>query len=184
MKIYTKTGDDGRTGLLGGRRVAKDDPRIEAYGTVDELSVALGSARAAGLPPAVTSLILQIQADLFTVGAELASPVASEPSVSRIQQDRVQTLEAAIDQHEEGLEPLRYFILPGGTMAACFLHQARVICRRAERRVVTLARAEAVSPCVLPYLNRLSDLLFVLARVSNHGAALAEIPWRGTPAQE
>ena len=181
-KIYTKTGDDGQTGLLGGRRVLKDDVRIEAYGTVDELSVLLGSARAAGLPPALTSLMLEIQGDLFTVGAELASPATSEPSASRIQQDRVQKLEVAIDQHEAHLEPLRNFILPGGTMAACFLHQARVVCRRAERRVVTLMHTEAVSPFVLPYLNRLSDLLFVLARVTNNAASLAEIPWRGLPA--
>jgi cob(I)alamin adenosyltransferase len=184
MKIYTKTGDDGQTGLLGGRRVAKDDPRIEAYGTVDELSVALGSARAAGLSPVVNALILEIQGDLFTVGAELASPAASEPSAQRIQQDRVQKLEAAIDRHEEGLESLRHFIMPGGTMAACFLHQARVVCRRAERRVVTLARTQSVSPFVLPYLNRLSDLLFVLSRVSNRSASLTEIPWRGTSVHE
>jgi cob(I)alamin adenosyltransferase len=181
MKIYTRTGDDGQTGLLGGRRVPKDDVRIEAYGTVDELSVALGSARAAGLPPALTSLILEIQRDLFSVGAQLASPAASGRSANDIRPDQVQQLEAVIDQFEAGLEPLRNFILPGGTTAACFLHQARVVCRRAERRVVTLARTEAVSPLLLPYLNRLGDLLFVLARVSNNAASLAEIPWRGTP---
>lgn len=179
MKIYTKTGDQGQTGLLGGRRVPKDDIRIEAYGTIDELSVALGLARTVGLPPSLIALILEVQNDLFLVGAELASPAGPDPSTGQIRAEHVQRLEAAIDEQEEGLEPLQQFILPGGTLAAGFLHQARTICRRAERRVVTLARQEEISPLIVTYLNRLSDLLFVLARVANGELSLGEVTWRG-----
>jgi cob(I)alamin adenosyltransferase len=177
MKIYTKTGDDGQTVLLDGRRVSKDDDRIEAYGTVDELSVSLGLARAAGVPPSVDALLLRIQYQLFEVGAQLATPAESEPSTGSIDAQQVQLLETAIDEFEEHLEPLHHFIVPGGSLAAGFLHQARTICRRAERCVVALSHRETIAPELLAYMNRLSDLLFVLARIACSQSSTSESTW-------
>ena len=186
MKIYTKAGDSGETGLFGGSRVAKDDARVEAYGTVDELNCALGAARAA-LPPdsPLDPLLARLQSELFDLGAELATPPARLDSklgakVPLATDARIAALEAEIDRMEEELSPLKTFILPGGTPAAAALHLARGVCRRAERRTVTLAHLDAVAvrPEALRYLNRLSDLLFVLARYANHTAGLPDVPWR------
>ncbi|TVP95750.1 MAG: cob(I)yrinic acid a,c-diamide adenosyltransferase [Planctomycetaceae bacterium] len=179
MKIYTKTGDMGSTGLFGGPRVAKDDDRIEAYGTVDELNAALGVARAAGLPPDVDEELSTIQSELFSIGAELATPDPDSHGVRIIGPNHVQRLEQMIDRHEATLEPLRNFILPAGSEAAARLHLARAICRRAERNVVTLVRRQeaSVSEDLLIYLNRLGDLLFVLSRVANSRAGCREVQW-------
>jgi cob(I)alamin adenosyltransferase len=183
MKIYTKTGDDGTTGLFGGGRVRKDDRRIEAYGTVDELNAAIGLARSFGLSPEIDAIAAQIQNDLFVAGAELATPTAEAgklaPRTSMLAQQHFERLEKAIDRFEETLPPLREFILPGGNPAAAALHLCRTICRRGERRVLTFAQAvpSEVSPELLIYLNRLSDLLFVMARAANATAGVADIPW-------
>jgi len=170
-RIYTKSGDGGDTGLGDGTRVAKDHPRVEAYGQVDELNAVLGLVGAcAGVPEA--SLLRAIQNDLFDVGADLCvPPTEGEPDGGRLRVTAAQAerLEHAIDLLNEGLEPLQSFILPGGTMAAAWLHLARTVCRRAERAVVTLAKTSPVNPQVVIYLNRLSDFLFVLARVANDG---------------
>ncbi len=180
MKIYTKTGDEGETGLFAGPRVSKDHPRIEAYGAVDELNSALGVARTEAMPGEIDALLQQIQNDLFSVGAELATPNPRERGTDLIGQAHVAALEAAIDRHEATLPPLKHFILPGGSKAAAALHLARSVCRRAERRVVTLSHvpAEDVSNDLVKYLNRLSDLLFVLARAVNAAAGHADVIWR------
>ncbi|MGH7606746.1 MAG: cob(I)yrinic acid a,c-diamide adenosyltransferase, partial [Gemmatimonadales bacterium] len=167
MKIYTKTGDQGETGLFGGGRVSKDDPRVRAYGDVDELNAALGLA-AALEPPALDAAFLQtIQRDLFTIGAELSAPdpATLEKSLggARIGDPQVGALEHMIDGHEAQLPALRNFILPGGTPKGAAFHVARTVCRRAERSVVGLARAQRINPAIIRYLNRLSDLLFVMA---------------------
>ena len=179
MKIYTKTGDTGDTGLFGGPRVRKDDPRIEAYGTVDELNSVLGMARATVLPADIDHLIARIQNELFSVGAELATPKPDTAGFRIIGELHVEALEREIDHHESSLKPLREFILPGGCVAAAHLHLARTVCRRAERRVVTLAvvAVETVSPEIIVYLNRLSDLLFVLARAVNKQSGESDVPW-------
>jgi cob(I)alamin adenosyltransferase len=181
VKIYTKTGDDGRTGLLGRGRLSKDAPRIEAYGTVDELNAVLGTARAAGLDPAAADLVGRLQDALFVVGSALADPDPDGPYHSAITPDHVGQLEAWIDAIEAELPPLTRFILPGGSPAASQVHLARTVCRRAERRVVTLSRQadEHVPDALIVYLNRLSDLLFVLARAVNHRAGIDDIPWKG-----
>lgn len=176
MKIYTKTGDAGETGLWGGRRVAKDAPRVHAYGSVDECGAALGLARAAGLDPQLDELLAQIQDQLFVVGADLASP-GEAAGIPRVGAEEIDFLEQTIDRLESELEPLKQFILPGGSLAAAHLHLARTVCRRAERWVVSLAREEPVRPQVLVYLNRLSDCLFVLARAANARAGIADVPW-------
>jgi cob(I)alamin adenosyltransferase len=179
MKIYTKTGDDGGTGLFGGARVGKDDPRIEAYGTVDELNSLLGWARAVGLPADIDSCVMRIQNELFAVGAELATPDPAAHGTDLTGPEQIAALEQAIDRLEAPLAPLRQFILPGGTPAAAILHVARTVCRRAERRVVTLSREgpQAIRGSIVVYLNRLGDLLFVLARAVNHGSGQADVPW-------
>lgn len=178
MKIYTKTGDGGETGLFGGARVSKADPRVEAYGDVDELNAQLGVARAGGLAEDIDELLSTVQAKLFDVGAELATAPGSKASaMPRVSGDDVSVLEGAIDRFEEELEPLQNFILPGGSPAAAWLHVGRTVARRAERRVVALAKQTEVRITVVHYLNRLSDLLFVLARVSNHRAGVADVPW-------
>lgn len=176
MKIYTKTGDAGETGLFGGGRVPKDDPRVQAYGHVDELNATLGFA--AALDPAgfESEFLQSVQRDLFTIGAELATPNAAKQR-AQVGAERVSAIEQVIDRHEATLAPLKNFILPGGTPKAAALHVARTVCRRAERAVVTLARDEQVSPTVIHYLNRLSDLLFVLARAVNKQAGRADIVW-------
>ena len=186
MKIYTKTGDAGETGLWGGLRVPKDAARVEAYGTIDECNAALGVARAAlAAAPAgnLDALLAAIQDQLFVVGADLATPDEAA-SIPRIGEDAIQQLEQAIDAAEADLEPLRQFILPGGTPAAAQLHMARTICRRAERCVVALARSEPINPQVGIFLNRLSDCLFVLARTANARAGLPDVPWNSPRQQQ
>ncbi len=183
MKIYTKTGDDGETGLFGGGRTPKDSLRVAAYGEVDELNAALGLARALDPPDFADPLLQSIQRDLFSVGAQLATPdpdklhKALSRSGAAIGESDVAALEAAIDDDESRLEPLKNFILPGGTPKAAALHLARTVCRRAERAVVALARDEQISPAILRYLNRLSDLLFVLARAANAHAGRPDVKW-------
>jgi cob(I)alamin adenosyltransferase len=181
VKIYTKTGDQGMTGLLGQGRVPKDDVRIEAYGTVDELNAVLGLVRAQGLDSGADMLAAQLQNDLFVVGSALADPSPTGPFHHAITAEHIARLETQIDALETELTPLTQFILPGGTLAAAYIHLARTVCRRAERLVVRLSRepgADASGSLVI-YLNRLSDLLFVLARVINHRAGVADTPWTG-----
>lgn len=170
-KIYTRTGDSGETGLMGGKRLPKSHQRIQAIGEVDELNCALGLLLSAA--PVLTDTLRPIQNQLFELGAELAS--ADQPA--RIHSELIEALERAIDQHESALPRLKNFILPGGTQAAALAHLARAVCRRAERALVALAAQEAVNPDSLKYLNRLSDLLFVLARELNHQAQ-GDIPWQ------
>lgn len=179
MKIYTKTGDSGETGLFRGPRVRKDAARIEAYGTVDELNAVLGVVRTESLPAEIDSLLGRIQHHLFDLGAELATPDAAAQGMAMISEAHIRTLEDAIDHHEATLAPLTTFILPGGTRAAADLHLARTVCRRAERRLVTLTAAEGdgISPSPVVYLNRLSDLLFVLARAVNAAAGTHDVSW-------
>jgi cob(I)alamin adenosyltransferase len=180
MKIYTKTGDTGETGLFGGLRVGKDHPRIEAYGTVDELNSVLGVVRAAGLPADIDALIVRIQHELFSVGAELATTKPHVAGLCVIRASHIEAIEKAIDHYEGSLEPLKQFIVPGGTPAAAALHLGRTVCRRAERCVVMLANIpdEPVSPEMIIYLNRVSDLLFVLARAVNKHAGTPDVPWQ------
>jgi cob(I)alamin adenosyltransferase len=181
VPIYTGGGDDGETGLFGGGRVPKDHLRVEAYGTVDELSAALGVARAAGLPQALDRTASRIQEELFVLCADLAAPSATtarQDTVQRLGPAAGQWLEAEIDRCEASLEPLRCFILPGGSPSGAALHLARTVCRRAERRVVTLGREIDLSPGILVYLNRLSDLLFVMARLANVEAGWPEQKWQ------
>ena len=167
MKIYTRTGDLGETGLCGGPRVGKDMARIEALGTVDELNAVLGTVRAEALQDEVDRVLERIQRELLDLGAELASPDPVERGTRKIERSHVSALEAEVDRFPESLQPLAEFILPGGNRAAALMHLARTVCRRAERRLVTLVRhsQEEISLSLLAYLNRLSDLLFVLARV-------------------
>lgn len=182
MKIYTKTGDDGTTGLFGGTRVAKDNPRIEAYGTVDELNSQIGLIRAhTSQSDDIDGVLESIQNGLFVLGADLATPEHRERkaiAIPRVTSADVVCLEAAIDRFEEELPPLTTFILPGGSVPGAMLHVARCVARRAERLLASLHHLEpeiGLSP--LQYLNRLSDLLFVLARVVNHRANVVEAPW-------
>lgn len=182
-KIYTRAGDDGRTGLGTGERVEKDDPRVEAYGTVDEANAFVGLAALACRPdhPAIAVMLESIQHDLFDVGADLCTPIVpDEPAGQRlrIQPGQTRVLEGRIDEHNAGLSALTSFVLPGGSAASCHLHAARTVCRRAERSVARLLReqSEATNPETLRYLNRLSDLLFVLARVANDGGR-GDILW-------
>ncbi|MGQ0540060.1 MAG: cob(I)yrinic acid a,c-diamide adenosyltransferase [Gemmatimonadaceae bacterium] len=181
MRIYTKTGDAGETGLFGGGRVSKDDPRVEAYGDVDELNATLGVARAAAAMPRVDEVLVPVQRDLFSIGALLATPqlekMREQLVKARIDDSRIAELERTIDACERELEPLRSFIVPGGTPKAAALHVARTVCRRAERRVVELRREVAIPEIVIVYLNRLSDLLFMLARLANRLAGGGEVTW-------
>lgn len=179
MKIYTRTGDTGSTGLFGGPRVAKDDARIEAYGTVDELNAAIGMVRSAGASEEIDLQLAQIQSELFSIGAELATPDPDQHGTRLIQATHVQRLEDWIDQHEDTLPPLKHFVLPAGGPSATSMHLARAICRRAERRVVTLSAEpdSRISESLVIYLNRLSDLLFVLSRVCNVQTHHAEVAW-------
>jgi cob(I)alamin adenosyltransferase len=184
MKIYTKTGDDGTTALFGAGRVRKDSRRIEAYGTVDELNATIGLARTSAGDNQMDALLETIQSSLFVLGADLATPrtVSGNVSVPRISQPDVEMLEHAIDENEKGLPELRNFILPAGTSLAAHLHVSRTVCRRAERLLVTLSSQEEIGPYDIMYLNRLSDLLFVLARRANHQAGLPDVEWK--PRQE
>ncbi|MCU0675189.1 MAG: cob(I)yrinic acid a,c-diamide adenosyltransferase [Myxococcota bacterium] len=179
MKIYTKTGDEGETGLFGGGRVSKASPRVWAYGEVDELNSVLGLARTTPIDERVDATLARVQSELFDVGAELACTPgrAQKGFVPEIDEACVTRLEQAIDTAEEELAPLQNFVLPGGTLAAAHFHLARTVCRRAERRVVALESEDAPRPIVVRYLNRLSDLLFVLARLANHRAGVPDVPW-------
>ena len=181
MKIYTRTGDEGTTGLFGGRRVPKSDPRIECYGTVDELNAALGLAAAGGVAPALAGKLAKVQDELFVIGAHLATPPDDTRRLARVPDldgGAVARLEAEVDEADAALAPLRSFILPGGSEPAARLHLARTVCRRAERLLVAFAAEHPVEPVVLQYLNRLSDWLFVQARWCNHHAGVPDVPWR------
>ena len=180
MRIYTRTGDQGETSLRGGQRVRKSLLRVETYGAIDELSACLGVACVAPADVETAGLLVQIQRDLFALGAQVADARGGEtppPEKMTFPQAKVTALERAIDRAEATLPPLKSFLLQGGCEAGARFHFARTVCRRAERRLVALAEQEPVLPVFLAYLNRLSDLLFVLARLVNHRAGHAEIPW-------
>ena len=182
-KLYTGTGDRGQTGLFGGRRVPKDHPRVNAYGTIDELNAALGVACSFIRNRALVTTLQSIQNELFNIGAELASasPVRrgkKQTAVFQLERSSVRWLEELIDEYDARLPELRTFILPGGSMSASLLHLSRTVCRRAERAVVALAAKEPVNPAILIYLNRLCDLLFALARYANKAERRREILWR------
>ena len=178
MKIYTRTGDKGETGLFGGDRVPKDATRIEAYGAVDELNSLVGIIRALRPKRKIDRILQKIQSDLFVLGADLATKKAGKRSlIPRINRSHITSLEGIIDSLQLSLRPLASFILPGGTVVASFLHYARTVCRGAERSTVRLSRSEDVNENVLVYLNRLSDLLFVLARYTNHIQKKKEMKW-------
>lgn len=181
--LYTRAGDQGQTSLFGGKRVAKDDLRVEAYGCVDELNSVLGVVVAFLRQQRLIGIVQSIQNDLFSIGAELASPEPVRDDRSSgthfsLSEDKVKGLEPLIDELDAQLPPLRNFILPSGSRPAAFLHLARTVCRRAERAIVTLSRHEPVNPNILAYMNRLSDLLFVLARYANWQAGREELVWR------
>jgi cob(I)alamin adenosyltransferase len=187
MKIFTKTGDAGETGLLGGQRIWKNSPRLEVCGDYDELNAVLGLVRSTqALPEKVNCLLEQFQNDLFNAGSETATVPPATPQCSVLGQGHIDRIEAAIDQFEAGLPPLSNFILPGGCPAAAMLHVARTICRRAERKLVALYRHEsaAINKSQLVYLNRLGDLLFVLARAMNHQTGIPDAPWRKAPSPD
>ena len=178
MKIYTKTGDTGQSALLGGERRAKSDARFVAMGTVDELNAALGVVVSSGAPTELEMPLRQIQHQLFELGMELATAQAPGSALAAISPATVEGLERQIDAYEATLTPLREFILPGGCGAAAGLHLARAICRRGERVLVSLARDEPLRDVLLAYMNRLGDLLFVMARVANRASGQPEIPWQ------
>ena len=171
-KIYTRTGDDGTTGLGDGTRVAKDSARVNAYGTVDELNSAIGIVLAQTLPERIREVLTQAQHDLFDLGGELCIP-----GMAMIDDADITRLEDMLDAFNETLPPLKDFILPGGGIAAAHCHLARTICRRAEREAVTLSHHDPVRGEAIRYLNRLSDLLFTLARLSNHSAGVKDVTW-------
>ena len=180
-KIYTRTGDEGDTGFFGGGRVPKDHPRVEAYGEIDELNAAIGLARSIEPMPRIDEVLVPVQRDLFSLGALLATPdrekMREQLAKARLDNERIAQLERAIDDCDAELEPLKAFVLPGGTPKAAALHVARTVCRRAERRVVTLMRDDEVPSLAGIYLNRLSDLLFMLARVATKRAGAGEVTW-------
>ncbi|MEY3688762.1 MAG: cob(I)yrinic acid a,c-diamide adenosyltransferase [Ignavibacteria bacterium] len=180
MKIYTKTGDDGTTGLFGGKRVAKFSLRIEAYGTVDELNAVIGVALTHDLPAMVGEPLQHISSLLFTVGSDLATPqdAMQKSSVPVITEEHVDVLEQWIDTYQEHLPALRNFILPGGSKGGAHLHLARTVCRRAERAIVALKQEEEINPIVLRFINRLSDYLFVAARFVNAKEGHDDIEWK------
>ncbi|HKN57999.1 MAG TPA: cob(I)yrinic acid a,c-diamide adenosyltransferase [Gemmatimonadaceae bacterium] len=181
MKIYTKTGDSGDTGLFGGGRVPKDDPRVEAYGDVDELNATLGMASAVEPMPRIDEVLVPVQRDLFSIGALLATPdldkMHNHLVKANIDERRIKDLEHAIDDCDKELEPLKAFVIPGGSRKGAVLHVARTVCRRAERRVVRLQHDVEIPSLVVIYLNRLSDLLFMLARVANVRTGAGEVTW-------
>lgn len=180
MKIYTRTGDTGQTSLFAGGRISKAHVRLHAYGTVDELNAVLGLVVAAGSDEEMRESVLRVQADLFTVGADLATPLGTEAKwLVRVSADMVGRLEQEIDLWEADLPPLKNFILPGGSLPGAFLHQARTVCRRAERWLVELQEiGEKINPEALRYLNRLSDWLFVAARMATMKVGLSESVWQ------
>ncbi len=181
MKIYTRTGDRGETGLFGGGRVPKDHPRVQAYGDVDELNSAIGVARATAPVAFMDALLESIQRDLFAIGGHLATPdpdkVAKALAKAELSEGRIVEFEAAMDAADAELPPLRAFVLPAGTPKAAALHLARTVCRRAERNVVHLAHDAPVHETFIVYLNRLSDLLFTLARLANHRDGAGDVTW-------
>lgn len=188
VRIYTRTGDRGETGLFGGGRVPKSHPRVDAYGEVDELNATLGWAMEAVTDVTIRGHLASIQPDLFAIGAHLATPRPKEgrhpPELPELPRRRIAQMERWIDEADAELPPLRAFILPGGSPAGAALHLARTVCRRAERRVVALAELEDLDPDLITYLNRLSDLLFVLARLANRRAGAGDLTWeprRQTP---
>lgn len=180
MRIYTKTGDRGETSLFGGTRVGKDDPRVDAYGTLDELNALVGVARSVADESRLAPLLERLQSELFTAGSELscADGKTSRLGIRLIDESHIRDLETTIDGLEAELRPLGEFILPGGSPLAAALHHARTVCRRAERAVVALSRTVSVSTELLVYLNRLSDLLFVAARFANHESGVQEPTWK------
>ncbi len=179
-RIYTKTGDEGMTGLGGGRRVSKDSPRVRAYGTVDELNSAIGVALALGLTERLAHGLVAIQNELFDLGSDLCWPDDDERRgrIPTVQPRHVENLEQLIDELNGAVGPLTNFLLPGGSPGAAQLHVARTVCRRAERETITLSHEEPIGDFVLPYLNRLSDALFVMARYENHERGVAEPLWQ------
>ncbi len=183
MKIYTRRGDGGETGLFGGGRVAKNSTRVEAYGSVDELSAALGVAKAQVVDDGIRDRLSLVQRDLFGIGAHLATPPARPgrraPEVPALPTDRIGEMEGWIDAATASSPPLRNFVLPGGSAGASQLHVARAVCRRAERRAVALAAEEEVDPAILRYLNRLSDYLFAAARLENRRTGQGDVEWSG-----
>jgi cob(I)alamin adenosyltransferase len=178
-KVYTRTGDDGTTSLGSRRRVPKDSARIAAYGTVDELNSQIGAAMAAGLDRKLMKVLAGIQNDLFHLGADLCVPEEDKGKMTlpKIEQRHIDALEQLMDRLSEALTPLENFVLPGGAPGAAQLHVARTVCRRAEREVIALRRVEAVGPFTVPYLNRLSDALFVMARYENKKRGIADLLW-------
>jgi cob(I)alamin adenosyltransferase len=179
-RIYTKTGDAGTTGLGGGQRVPKDARRVETYGTVDELNSQIGLALSAGVCERLAAELPRIQNELFDLGSDLATPATSQARhpVPTVEIRHIERLESLIDELNDVVGPLANFLLPGGSLGAAQLHVARTVCRRAERQATALARDEPIGPTVLPYLNRLSDALFVMARYENHERGVAEPLWR------
>lgn len=172
-KIYTRTGDNGTTGLGDGTRVAKDSTRVEAMGTVDELNAVIGVLLTEPLPEAISKTLTRVQHDLFDLGGEICIP-----GHVMVKAERIAVLEETLDQLNDDLSPLKEFILPGGTRAAAYCHLARTVCRRAERQLIKLGHEEAVTDVSLQYLNRLSDLLFVMCRVINKDAGCADVLWK------
>jgi cob(I)alamin adenosyltransferase len=172
-RIYTRTGDDGTTGLGDGTRVAKDSTRVEAMGTVDELNAVIGILLTEPLPEAISKTLTRVQHDLFDLGGEICIP-----GHVMVKAERITVLEETLDQLNDDLSPLKEFILPGGTRAAAYCHLARTVCRRAERQLIKLGHEEAVTDVSLQYLNRLSDLLFVMCRVLNKDAGCADVLWK------
>ncbi len=181
MKIYTKTGDDGTTGLFGAGRVPKDSPRIEAYGTVDELNAVLGMCAVHAQTAQMKSLLQTMQEQLFVLGSDLATPTVSKTTynIPRIAMTHVTFIEKNIDEFELPLPPLEKFILPGGSELSSYFHLARTVSRRAERILVTLSKLEDVGEFDIPYINRVSDLFFVLARVANYEVGVKDVEWAG-----
>ncbi len=182
MKIYTRTGDGGETALFGGARVLKSHERVDAYGSVDELNALLGSALLALTEERSRSLLAKVQSDLFAIGANLATPATesrrAQPQLPELPTERVAEMEEWMDEVTEELPPLKNFVLPGGSPGAAALHHARTVCRRAERAVVAVGEAASTVEPVIRYLNRLSDLLFLMARLENHAAGTGDVIWR------
>ncbi|HKI88568.1 MAG TPA: cob(I)yrinic acid a,c-diamide adenosyltransferase [Draconibacterium sp.] len=180
IRIYTKTGDDGTTGLVGGSRVKKYDPRLEAYGTVDELNAQLGLLRSYDLPDKVVQLLIEIQNKLFNIGSRLASDEKGDNFTKElsITDENIAELESAIDELEQYLPKLTQFILPGGEIVVAQCHVARTVCRRAERRIIEFSEHQTVQPEIIKYINRLSDFLFVLARKLSTERGVVESPWK------
>ncbi len=178
VKIYTKTGDLGETGLMGGKRLSKDSLRIRAYGDIDELNAVLGVCRAQKAAQEIDAMLHELQLELFDLGADLATPLNSKVQVPRVTEKQIIRLEQWIDGIDEKLTPLQNFILPGGCLSAAQLHMARTVCRRAERGITALQKQEDIGGNVVKYVNRLSDLLFMMARLANKLEGVDDEPWK------